>query len=108
MSTDGPISLSEASMAYTKKFWEARGFDEKCLRGEHKAFTEQRLEKIMDIPYSFIIIAINHKTNFSEELRCGENSLLKNKKTGEVANYFDTWDDDTQLFILDLRRYLLN
>jgi len=36
MSSDGPISLSEASMAYTRKFWEERPFDEKCLRGEHK------------------------------------------------------------------------
>jgi len=105
MSSDGPISLSEASMAYTKKFWEARGFDESCLRGEHKAFTEQRLDKIMDVPYSFIIIAINHKTNFSEELRCVESGLLKDK-SGNVANYFDTWDLETQLFIMELRKYL--
>jgi hypothetical protein len=55
MSTDGPISLSEASMAYTKKFWEERPFDELCERGEHKHFCEQRLDRIVDIPYSFIL-----------------------------------------------------
>ena len=110
MSSDGPISLSEASMAYTKKFWEARGFDEKCVRGEHKGFTEQRLEKIMDIPYSFILIAINHKTNFTTEFRSSESGILKfsnkSEKEGQNANFFDTWDLETQVFIMELRKYL--
>ena len=110
MSSDGPISLSEASMAYTRKFWEDRGFDDACVRGEHKAFTEQRLEKIIDIPYSFILIAINHKTNFTNSLRSDNTGELKyskeSGKEGSVANFFDTWDDETQIFIMDLGRYL--
>ena len=111
MSSDGPISLSEASMAYTKKFWEDRPFDETCLRGEHKYFTEQRLNKIIDIPYSFILIAINHKNNFTTHLRSDNTGLLKfsnnSDKEGEVANFFDTWDIDTQIFIIELRNYLI-
>ena len=111
MSSDGPISLSEASMAYTKKFWEARSFDESCLRGEHKYFTEQRLDKIIDLPYSFILIAINHKNNFTNELRSDNTSALKfselSGKEGEIANFFDTWDDETQMFIIEMRNYLL-
>ena len=111
MSSDGPISLSEASMAYTRKFWEERGFDDACVRGEHKAFTEQRLDKIIDIPYSFILIAINHKMNFTDGLRADSSGQLKyskeSGKEGEVANFFDTWDLDTQLFIMELRSYLL-
>ena len=111
MSTDGPISLSEASMAYTKKFWEKRGFDDLCVRGEHKYFTENRFEQILDVPYSFILIAINHRNNMSNELR-GDDSLLKfsenTAKYGEVANFFDTWDMDTQMFIIQLRKYILN
>lgn len=111
MSSDGPISLSEASMAYTRKFWEERGFDDACVRGEHKAFTEQRLNKIIDIPYSFILIAINHKTNFTDELRTDKTSFLKyskdSGKEGEIANFFDTWDVDTQLFMIEIRNYLL-
>ena len=125
MSSDGPISLSEASMAYTRKFWEERGFDDECLRGEHKYFTEGRLDKIMDIPYSFVIIAINHRNNFTEDLRqptvssndtndttdtANTNSknkgVLKNKN-GEVANFMDTWDVDTQMFIINLRKFLV-
>ena len=111
MSTDSPISLSEASMAYTKNFWEKRGFDDLCIRGEHKYFTENRFEQIMDIPYSFILIAINHKNNMTNELR-GDDSLLKfsenNSKYGEVANFYDTWDLETQMFIIQLRKYILN
>jgi len=111
MSSDGPISLSEASMAYTRKFWEERGFDDACIRGEHKAFTEQRLQKIIDIPYSFILIAVNHKTNFTDTLRADNTGELKyskeSGKEGTIANFFDTWDIETQLFIMELRRYLL-
>jgi len=110
MSSDGPISLSEASMAYTKKFWEERPFDELCLRGEHKYFTEQRLNKIIDIPYSFILIAVNHKNNFTDSLRSDNSGILKyseaSGKEGEVANFFDTWDFETQMFIMDLSKYL--
>jgi GR25 family glycosyltransferase involved in LPS biosynthesis len=110
MSTDGPISLSEASMAYTKKFWEERPFDELCERGEHKHFCEQRLDRIVDIPYSFILIAVNHRDNLTEHLRTDKSGLLKfsdnSDKAGEVANFFDTWDLDTQLFIIELQRYL--
>jgi GR25 family glycosyltransferase involved in LPS biosynthesis len=111
MSTDGPISLSEASMAYTKKFWEKRGFDDLCIRGEHKYFTENRFQQIMDIPYSFVLIAINHRTNMTNELRGDDNMLKfseKNNKYGEVANFYDTWDMDTQMFIIQLRKYILN
>lgn len=110
MSSDGPISLSEASMAYTKKFWEERPFDELCIRGEHKYFTEQRLNKIIDMPYSFILIAINHRSNFTDHLRSDNSGLLKysdaSGKAGTVANFFDTWDLDTQMFIMDLKSYI--
>jgi GR25 family glycosyltransferase involved in LPS biosynthesis len=111
MSTDGPISLSEASMAYSKKFWEERAFDDLCIKGEHKYFTEQRLNKIIDLPYSFILIAMNHKENFTSHLRTDNSGILKfsnqSEKEGEIANFYDTWDLDTQLFIIDLRNYLL-
>jgi len=110
MSSDGPISLSEATMAYTKKFWETRPFDENCTKGEHKYFCEQRLDKIIDIPYSFILIAVNHRNNLTENLRTDNSGILKlsdkTDKEGEHANFFDTWDLDTQMFIMDLKKYL--
>jgi len=110
MSSDGPISLSEASMAYTKKFWEKRAFDENCKHGEHKYFCEQRLDKIIDIPYSFILIAVNHRSNLTTHLRTDNSGVLrfsdKTDKEGEYANFYDTWDLETQMFINDLKKYL--
>ncbi len=110
MASDGMISLSESSMAYTKRFWEQRPFDGNCIRGEHKSFIEGRLDKILDIPYIFILIAFNHKNNFSEIYR-GDNGKKDDKGLikidGKVANFYDMWDLDTQLFIEELRSTLL-
>ena len=102
-------------MAYTRNFWEERKFDDDCLRGEHKAFTEGRLHKIMDVPFAFTVIALIHKRNFTNQIRDGveenqgERGLLRfsdkaqNGKEGEVANFLDTFSVERQLFILDLR-----
>lgn len=100
-SSDGPISLSEASMAYTKAFWEERRFDSECVRGEHKFFTETRLHKILDIPYSFVVTAFNHKKNITKGMR--ENNGKDNK-----LDFYSHWDDEFQLFIDTLRRSIIN
>lgn len=121
MATDGPISLSEASMAFTKRFWEERKFDDDCLRGEHKAFTEGRLHQCMDVPYCATVIALIHKNNFTNQIRdeLEENTNKKNEsgvlrfsekageKAGQVANFFDTFSEERQMFMLDLRDELL-
>lgn len=110
MASDGMISLSEASMGYTKHFWEQRPFNPDCVRGEHKSFMERRLDKIMDIPYSFVLIAFNHKNNFSEIWR-GDNGKKDDKGLikidGKVANFYDMFDIDMMLFIEELRSTLL-
>ena len=86
-------------MAYTKKFWEERKYDDSCKRGEHKYFTEGRLNKIMDLPYSFVIIGINHKSNFTGRLRKNDENILKKKGSNQEANFYNTWDDETQMFV---------
>lgn len=98
ISCDSPISLSEASMGYTRQFWNERPFNSRDIRGEHKFFTEGRLDQIMDLPHSFVITALNHNLNFTQNMR-------KAKKSNEL-NYFDTWDEETQMFMLDLKRLL--
>jgi hypothetical protein len=115
MATDGPISLSEASMAYKKSFWDEKKFDDDCVRGEHKSFTEGRLHKIMDVPFAFTVIALIHKKNFTNEIREGmeERGVLrysekaKDGKEGEIANFLDTFPEERQLFMLDLRDNLM-
>ena len=98
ISCDSPISLSEASMGYTRQFWNEKPFNSSDLRGEHKFFTEGRLDRIMDIPHSFVITALNHNQNFTQSMRKAKNS--------NELNYFDTWDEETQMFMIDLKRLL--
>jgi hypothetical protein len=33
---------------------------------------------------------------------------IKNAKTGKEMNFPDTWDDEAQIFIKNLRKYILN
>ena len=113
ISSDGHLSLSEASMAYTKKFWEEQQFDPGCERGEYRSFLQNRLDKVVEIPYVFIICALNHKRNFTprtEWLNAHDPSkeTICNKETGKVMNFPDMWDEDTQIFIGNLRKYILN
>ena len=118
MASDGMLSLSEASMGYSRKFWNERAFDGDCVRGEHKPFTEGRLHQIMDIPYSFVLIAFNHRNNFSDQYRGDRGTLSTTGAQGDskkgqikigdsVANFYDMWDVDTQLFIEEMRASLL-
>ena len=106
LSSDSSISLSEATMAYTKSFWRERQFDSKSKVGEHKYFTETRLDEILDIPYSFVIIAMNHKGNFTGSLRSITDNQTKSTDTGEIVNFYDTWDVETQMFMCQLSKLL--
>ncbi len=106
IATDGIISLSEASMAYTKKFWIEQQFNEIEYFGEYRSFIQNRFDKILDMPYSYIIIAICHKTNFTGTTKRIDKNVLMNKETNKEMNFFDTFDEETQVFINDLRRVI--
>ena len=105
MSSDGPISFSEATMAYFKDFWQEQPFQNDQLRAEHKGFMENRLDCCMDIPYAFVIIAITHENNYTSFRKIGNNTL-KFRDNNRDANYYDIWDEETQFFMNDLRSYL--
>lgn len=106
ITSDSPISFSEATMAYMKKFWEEQQFKDGTIRGEHKDLMENRLNQCMDMPYEHIICAINHKGNFTNTIREVKGEHLKNARTGEKMNFFDTWDESTQFFITMMRNKL--
>ena len=105
MSSDGPISFSEATMAYFKEFWQEQPFQNDQLRAEHKGLMENRLDNCMDIPYAFVIIALTHQNNYTSFRKIGNNTL-KFRDNNKDANYYDTWDEETQFFFDDLRSYL--
>ncbi len=104
IATDGIISLSEASMAYKKDFWREQQFNELELTGEYKSFIQNRFNKIVDIPYSFVICAISHKKNYSDRNRKVIENVIRHKDTGEEINFYDGWDEDTQFFMDTLRK----
>ena len=105
MTSDGPISFSEASMAYTKEFWNEKAFNNHQLRGEHKDFMMNRLESCMDIPYAFVLIAITHTHNYTSFRKVSKN-ILKFRDTNKDVNFYDIWDEEVQFFMSDLRNYL--
>jgi hypothetical protein len=105
-STDGDMSLSEASMAYFKSFWEERQFNEIDIKGEYRSFIYDRYDKILDIPYSFVIIALSHQTNFTEKNREVKENMLQDSQSDKSMNFFDTWSSDSQQFVLSLASFL--
>jgi hypothetical protein len=112
ISSDGHLSLSEASMAYTKKFWLEQNFDPGCERGEYKSFLQNRLDKVVDLPYIFVICALNHQRNFTPRTewlkkRDPEKEQIRNKD-GQIMSFKETFDDDTKLFVENMRKYLMN
>lgn len=107
IATDGMISLSEASMGYTKDFWRKQQFNELEDFGEYKSFIQGRFQQILDVPYSYIIIALSHKQNFTGTSKRIDKNVLINKETKEEMNFYDTWDEETQEFINYLRKTIV-
>jgi hypothetical protein len=105
--SDGDLTLSEASMGYTQEFWESNSFNNLELKGEYRSFIEGRFDKIMDLPYSFVIYAISHATNYTRDTRKITDNTVKNKNTGEDINFVETFDEDTQEFLMYLRNTLI-
>ena len=113
ISSDGHLSLSEASMAYTKRFWEKQQFDPGCKRGEYRSFLRNRLDMVMDIPYIFVMCAINHTANFTPRTEwINKNDIskqvIRNKETGKEMNFKDSWQPDLKDFMESLRTFIKN
>ena len=106
IATDGNISLSEASMAYTKDFWKKQSFNEIENFGEYRSFIQGRFDKIMDVPYTYVIIAISHTTNFTGTSKRIDKNVLIHKDTKKEMNFYDTWDEETQAFFDGLRKII--
>ena len=99
--SDGEFSLSEGTMAYFKSYWEEKSFNKNEKSAEYRSFMEGRFNKILDVPYSYIMIAFKH----------GKNTVVKkmsqaiiNKKTNQNHNFIDDFDKDTKDFVLQLKK----
>lgn len=108
LSSDGQLTLSEASMGYFKSFWEEGKFDELEFAAEYKSFIQNRFDQIIDMPYSFILIALSHNSNHTGTVRKLIDNKLEHKKTNKKINFYDYWPDDVKLFIRSLRTSIIN
>lgn len=107
LASDGQMTMSEASMAYFRRFWETCRFDEMEYAGEYKSFIQGRFDKIMDVPYSFIMIALSHDDNYTGNIKRTKENHLRHKKTNEVINFYDHWDEETRFFMNALWRNIV-
>jgi hypothetical protein len=67
--------LSEASMCYSKAFWDTRNYNESVKTGEAVLFLKDRHHEIVQIPYVFVMIALTHNDNLTGSLRVVNDNL---------------------------------
>jgi hypothetical protein len=85
--------LTEASMCYYKQFWLERPFFERVKMGESIHFLKSREKYVVQIPFTYVMIAITHKTNITKKLRSNEES--DNEKANIIhgmSNLFNEFD----------------
>jgi hypothetical protein len=104
------------SLCYFKGWWDLRKFDENRYVMETFYFTKGRLNEVIQLPYSFVSINLvaddpnateadrygNQKTTVKRE---GE-TFAKYDKNAKFDNFFDSWDKDTQNFVLLMKETL--
>lgn len=105
LATDGPMFLCEATMAFEKNFWKERNFNNNDLLGEYKYFQHHRQKEMISIPFQFVMIAFNHKGNITGHTRNYNNELYEKNKE-KYTDLYQIFDDETKVFINDLKKYL--
>tara|TARA_B110000208_G_C11763584_1_gene427797 strand:+ start:1181 stop:2065 length:885 start_codon:yes stop_codon:yes gene_type:complete len=71
--TNGKLNFLEASMCHTKRFWNKRKY-KSDLYMECESFLKDRHNEIINIPFQFVMIIINHKGNYTNR---GNNQMDK-------------------------------
>jgi hypothetical protein len=102
--------LAEATMLYKKSFWTHTPFSEH-LNGEGYAFTIHRRNELLDIPYLYSIIAINHGKNITGKTRLFNPSQVstevsKRESNNTITNLFDAMDEESQDILASIKTVL--
>jgi len=92
--------IPEASMAYTKKFWSKNKYGNSNKGGEGMKMIDNQIDKIIQIPYVFNIIAITHYNNVTGDLR----RLKKKYNIQEQTNYFNEFPIKIQKMLNDIKK----
>ena len=108
LAEDSNNTLCEATLAFKKNFWEERKFDEGDLNNESKFFLQYRQDRLLDIPFQFIMVAFNHNNNLTSSLReYGNFDKWYNDNKKEYVNLYDSLDVITQIFLEDLKKVII-
>ncbi|MHB1952387.1 MAG: glycosyltransferase [Sulfobacillus sp.] len=95
--------LPEASMGYTKEFWQENPFNEtKTNCGEGIEFLSGRREKVVIFPFTFNIIALTHTTNVTAQLR----TLKGMEKPHNSQSFNEVWPFEFQLLLAEIAKAL--
>ena len=93
--------VSEASMAFKKSFWKERPFPDKFnTLGEGYPFTIDRRDQIIKMPSAFNMIAMTHRSNYTQ----GGRSYDRFKHVERKDNILSILDTQTRLFIFNIFR----
>lgn len=88
-------NISESSILFTKKIWKKKKF-KKYEDGEGVYMINKRYNEVIDIPFFFNYIVLNHNTNFTKDIRYYE----FNNDTD--YSFIDFLDDKSKKIILDI------
>ena len=91
-----PGTMSEASMAYTKKFWENRKFNTKVSSAESVSFIKGREKEVVVLNGPFIVVGLTH----------GKNTVVRQKQI--VQNMKEPFLDRIPLKISNLLKICLD
>lgn len=88
------ICFPEATMLFTKKFWNSSQYGEVDSE-EGKKLVNQRYKKLVDLPFWFNCICLTHGDNLTGKLRDLEDDE-------QASNLIDMLDDETKIIIENL------
>lgn len=84
--------LAEATMCYYKSFWLERPFFERVQAGEALHFLKGREKQVVQMPFTYIMIALTHKTNITKKLRSNEENIEKANVFHGINNLWNEFD----------------
>ena len=87
-------------MAFRKSFWKDRPFYSNDKHGEGKYFCLYREHEMMNIPFQFVIIALKHKQNITNNIR----NISDNKSNQEHTDLLQLIDPEMQFFLETLKK----
>lgn len=107
--SNGDSYLTESSLAFTRAFWLERPFNTGDYTGEYRHFLEYRQDRVKSLPFQFVTIALTHGHNTTGDVR----SLDFYRKwrpsedwEGTKKSILDALDEETQEFLVDLKRQI--